>query len=950
MTGAIVELNFEPVAIVVAAATFQSSVVKTTLTSQWSPPAPDTSDVAYVPSSNTLLVVDSEVEEMNIWAGASQWETTLDGSVLDTADLTPPSPGFTNEPTGVSVNPANGHRFYSDDGGKRVYEVAPGTDGQFYTADDVRTFFSTSAFGSGDPEDVTYHPGQGVIYLADGVNREVYRIAPGPNGLFDGLPSAGGDDVVTHFDVSAVVTDPEGLTVNTDSGNLYIAGKPDTIVQEITTSGALVQTIDIGAANPKKTAGLGYGPGSSDPNARRLYVVQRGIDNNSDPNENDGKLWEMTLPGSPGGPFNQAPLVNAGADQAITLPTSTVTLDGTVTDDGLPNPPGAVTTTWIATSGPGTVTFGDAAAVDTTAMFSEAGSYVLQLTANDGDLSAFDEVIVTVNEPGQVTMSVIAKGAIHSSTNGSSYAFPSITASDSRLYVVFVNTAVGSGTAPAATSVTGAGLTFTEIGAPGGMLYSGGAGVRRIQAWRALAFSGATTGSIAINLNGTSIGMDAVLLEMTGIETSGTNGSGAIAQSVTSSASGATSLAVGLASFASPDNRPVAFFSHRANESTTPEPGYTELDDGSHGAPITGAQCEWHMTGADTTPTASWATAADAGGFAIEVRAEGSAPPTNLAPLVSAGPDQAITLPSSTVTLDGTVTDDGFPDPPAVVTTTWSQESGPQGVVFADANAVNTTATFPMSGSYVLRLTADDGELSAFDEVSVTVNEPGQVTLSVVARGAIHSPTDASSYAFPSITASNDLLYVVFVNSAIGSGGTAPAATSVAGAGLTFTEIGTAGGMLYSGGAGVRRMQAWRALAVSGATTGPIAITLNGTAIGLDAVLLEFSGIDTTGTNGSGAIAQSATDKVAGGTSLGVALGAFASPNNRPAAFFSHRVDEATAAEPGYATLDAGIHRAPLTGTVCEWNAAGAETTPSASWATAADAGGFAIEVRAASP
>ena len=149
------------------------------------------------------------------------------------------------------MNPANRHLFYSDDQRKKDYEIDPGPDRIYHTSDDIRTFFSTSAFGSTDPEDVTYHPGEGVIYLVDGVNREVYRIAPGPNGIFNGIPPAG-DDVLTHFDVSAIVTDPEGLTVNTDSGNLYIAGKPDTIVQEITTSGALVQTIDISAANAQE--------------------------------------------------------------------------------------------------------------------------------------------------------------------------------------------------------------------------------------------------------------------------------------------------------------------------------------------------------------------------------------------------------------------------------------------------------------------------------------------------------------------------------------------------------------------------------------------------------------------------------------------------------------------------------------------------------------------------
>lgn len=92
-------------------------------------------------------------------------------------------------------------------------------------------------------------------------------------------------------------------------------------------------------------------------------------------------------------PVNDPPSVDAGPDATITLP-DVAALDGTVTDDGLPDPPGAVTTEWTQTSGPGVVGFGDAGAVDTTASFSLAGTYVLRLTANDGELSAYDEVTV----------------------------------------------------------------------------------------------------------------------------------------------------------------------------------------------------------------------------------------------------------------------------------------------------------------------------------------------------------------------------------------------------------------------------------------------------------------------------------------------------------------------------------------------------------------------------
>ena len=104
------------------------------------------------------------------------------------------------------------------------------------------------------------------------------------------------------------------------------------------------------------------------------------------------------------GPVNAPPVVNAGPDLTVALP-ATATLNATVTDDGLPNPPASVTTAWSKVSGPGTVTFGNAAAVDTTAGFSVAGTYILRLTANDGALVAADDVTVTVTGSQQTIVS-----------------------------------------------------------------------------------------------------------------------------------------------------------------------------------------------------------------------------------------------------------------------------------------------------------------------------------------------------------------------------------------------------------------------------------------------------------------------------------------------------------------------------------------------------------------
>ena len=93
---------------------------------------------------------------------------------------------------------------------------------------------------------------------------------------------------------------------------------------------------------------------------------------------------------------NAAPVVSAGPDRVTTVPTLSTSLDGTVSDDGLPNPPATVTHSWTKISGPGTVTFGTPTTVDTSVSVSQAGVYVLRLTSNDGTVSASDDVSVTI--------------------------------------------------------------------------------------------------------------------------------------------------------------------------------------------------------------------------------------------------------------------------------------------------------------------------------------------------------------------------------------------------------------------------------------------------------------------------------------------------------------------------------------------------------------------------
>jgi PA14 domain/Domain of unknown function (DUF5060)/Protein of unknown function (DUF4038) len=119
-------------------------------------------------------------------------------------------------------------------------------------------------------------------------------------------------------------------------------------------------------------------------------------------NANLSKPWSgvpamlhLTTSGS-GTPTNQPPIVSAGGDAST--PDLHYDLQGRVEDSTVPAG-GALTSSWSMVSGPGTISFADAAAATTRATFSAGGTYVLELRATDGQLSAADTVQIRVGVP-----------------------------------------------------------------------------------------------------------------------------------------------------------------------------------------------------------------------------------------------------------------------------------------------------------------------------------------------------------------------------------------------------------------------------------------------------------------------------------------------------------------------------------------------------------------------
>ncbi|MBA3684698.1 MAG: DUF5060 domain-containing protein, partial [Planctomycetes bacterium] len=389
-----------------------------------------------------------------------------------------------------------------------------------------------------------------------------------------------------------------------------------------------------------------------------------GVRNLGAPPADAGQDWVILVKRGGSTQINQAPSVSAGPDRAITAGAS-ASLDGTVSDDGLPS--GALNATWTSTSGPGSVAFANANAVDTTATFSANGTYVLRLTTSDGALSASDEMTVTVS--AQPTGGVIAINS-----GGGAY-----TAPDGTVYIADQYVTGGSVFALASGEITG--TTADEV-------------------YRSERF-GTFTYAIPV-------------------------------------ANGSYNLRLQFAEiYFTANGQRVFDVLVEGQERVANLDIYAQV----------GARAAYDVVLAVTVGDGSLTitSRSDIDNAKLSAIVVTPAQGSNAAPTVSAGPDRAITLPTASAALDGTVNDDGLPS--GALTTTWSQVSGPSTATFANANAVDTTVNVGAAGTYVLRLTASDGALSASDDVLVTVSsQPTGGIIAINAGGGAYTAPDGTAY------------------------------------------------------------------------------------------------------------------------------------------------------------------------------------------------------------
>jgi RHS repeat-associated protein len=378
------------------------------------------------------------------------------------------------------------------------------------------------------------------------------------------------------------------------------------------------------------------------------------------------------------GAENLPPQVDAGPDQTI-IPGAGANLKGAANDDGFPvGAPLAMA--WSIVNGPGSVTFANPNSAVTSAVFGAPGIYVLRLTANDSELAATDDIIITVKSPNQPP--VVDAGPDQTNILGTPLSLNAQVADDglplgAQLTVVW---SVDSGPGAVSFSDREAPETTAQFSAPGVYV------LRLTASDSELSASDDVTISV-LQPNRPPVVSAGQNLWIKLPNTAALNGNVSDDGLPTGAA-----LTIAWTTVSGPE--PVAFGDSASARTTA-----------AFGAP---GNYVLRLTATDSELTAS-----------ADVTVIVSAAAVNQPPMVDAGPDKVVGL-TNVVTLDGTVADDGLPAG-AASTVAWSLVAGPGEVTFDNPGLAKTKATFNQLGTYILRLTANDSAFTTSDEVTITV-------------------------------------------------------------------------------------------------------------------------------------------------------------------------------------------------------------------------------------
>lgn len=208
-----------------------------------------------------------------------------------------------------------------------------------------------------------------------------------------------------------------------------------------------------------------------------------------------------------------------------------------------------------------------------------------------------------------MALAVAALTSGEDTDGGTSATTASISPSSNALVICDVVNIDSDFSASVTPTVSGNGLTWVEIA---NMTPVGG--IIRFTRFRAMGAS-PSSGSVTISCSVNQTLISYSIYEITGVDTSGANGSGAVVQTVTNNATG-TSLTVTLSAFGSAGNMAIGAFCYGGDASDfTVGSGFTQIHETPTGTLFT----EYKLN--DTTVDATNSTSQELSGIASEIKA-----------------------------------------------------------------------------------------------------------------------------------------------------------------------------------------------------------------------------------------------------------------------------------------------------------------------------------------
>lgn len=193
-----------------------------------------------------------------------------------------------------------------------------------------------------------------------------------------------------------------------------------------------------------------------------------------------------------------------------------------------------------------------------------------------------------------------------------------------------------------------------------------------------------------------------------------------------------------------------------------------------------------------------------------------------------------------------------------------------------------------------------------------------------------------------SVTPGGNKLVTLAVISEINSG--VVDAPAVAGNGLTWVEIANVAYATIA--AQTARLAFFRAMGAS-PSSGTIVITFPATVAAVIWSVFEFDGVDTSGSNGSGAVVQSATNRVDSASSLIVTLASFGNSNNGACGCFATSTNNTGTEGTGFSLIAQDTETSPSIMLGTEWRNDN-DTSVDMSFSSSNRIGGIAFEIKAA--